>query len=204
MVDIQYISRAPSIWLNPFFYIAIGMLLVLIFYIIYHYVIVHYKNRTIFRIHMPDGSIVGYSFKKGEIGTELKIKGVEKTQDGTPTYLTYFFRPECLERGKWGDYIDYDYGNPEPLNVKKRQQGIVEEIDNGKFISSLLDTDLAVDLLLSQKFKDFVKMMLVLIIIAVVIDLALSGFGAFNNPVVNCNLLPSNQTINTLRIGLGA
>lgn len=203
MVDVQYITRAPPIFLNPFFYVAVALLLALAFYLVYHYISIHVKNRTGVRIHMPDASIKTYWYKKGTIGNELKIQSAEKTQDGTPIFHTYFFKPECVEHGKWGDYIDYDYKISEPINPRNRQRDNSFLRNMLEFVSGLLDTDLAVDLLLSQKFKEFVTTMLIIILIVSVIGVIAGIASNFTNPqVVNCNLIPSNQTLQTLRLGL--
>jgi hypothetical protein len=153
---------------------------------------------------MPDGSRKFYSYKRGRISSEVKILGIEKTQDSTDIYYTYFIRPECFEKGYWGDYIEYDYGHSEPINpkVRQREQSSWTKILN--FVSGLLDTDLAIDLLLSQKFKDFVKTMLVIILIAAILNLiAVIAMPFVYNPQVNafCTLNADNQTLNVIKIG---
>lgn len=203
---VQYIPVAQPFYANIFFWIASVLFIALFLYIIFYYVNTALKNRLGVRIHMPDTSLKTYWYKKGVLPPTFKQLAIEKTQDGSPIYHTYFNRPECVEHGKWGDYIDYDYGQPEPINPRNRQRDDSFWANILRFVSGLLDTDLAIDLLLSEKFKDFVKTMLVIILIAVCVDVGFSlviMIKAFATPTsTTCNLAMTNQTLNTIRMGV--
>lgn len=196
-------SGPPTIWLNPFFYVGIGLFLILVFYIIYHYISLQWHKRTVVRIHMPDNTLMTHSFKDGQLGTEFKMDSGQKTQDGTKILYTYFVRPEAIEQGRWGRYIDYDFGKSEPLNPKQRakEDGYITNIL--KFVSGLLDTDLAVDLLLSQKFKNLVTTLLtVILIVSGIILLGVIGNYFYVPPQKACVLAFDNQTINVIKYAL--
>lgn len=199
-----YVAQT-SIWLNWFFYIACALFLTLIGYIIYHYVTVYFRSLTRMRFHMIDGNIQMQSFKPGEVLPEMNIWHGETTQDGNKVMTKYFIRPECIEQGKWGKYIEYDQGVSEPLNPKIRR-GQAEQLrlpQLFKFISGLLNTDLAVDLFLSSKFKDFVKMMMYIILVTVILVGIVSAIPLMYHPVQKCVLPMDNVTISTIRIAMG-
>lgn len=200
MVDVQYITRTPPIWLNPFFYVTIGLVLLLIFYIIYHYISIHLKNRTGFRI-MHGKNVKTIWFKNKDIPSKIEVDSKDPTSDGTRRNDIYYYRPDKVYSGKWGYYIDFYYGISEPIDHAQQENKFGFLPNVFKDVSALLNTELYVDLLLSKKFKEFIGTMLVIILIILILDLGASAAANFTNPsVVQCNLLASNQTLQTLSI----
>jgi hypothetical protein len=192
------VYKDVPIWLNPFFAVAVVLALLAISLGIYLWFRISMRNRTNVIIHMPDGTREFHSYKKF-VGHVFKIKGHEKDKDGQEIFYNYRFRSECLETGYFGRYIEYDYGMLEPLNRNERHYDRKDMPEIFKFISSLLNTQLAVDLLLSQKFKEFVKMMLIIILVVGFIGLILSGYIAYAvntdaKRVVMCQLVDNNAT----------
>jgi hypothetical protein len=157
------------------------------------------RNRTNVIIHMPDKTRQSFSYKNFT-GTTFNIRGYEKTIEGEPVSYTYIFKPECLESGYFGRYIEYDYGVSEPLDSKKRVYANKDMPSIMKLFSSLMNSQLATDLLLSNKFKEFVKMMLIIILIVTfIILIAVIGMPFAYNPEVNCKLIPTNETAMFIR-----
>lgn len=169
------VYKKIPIWFNPFLYISAGLVLLVVVAWGFYYFRVSLRNRTNVIIHMPDGKRAFYSYKKFT-GDIFKIKGHEKTQDGEDISYNYHFRPEAVETGFFGSYIEYDYQHLEPLIPSQRMSGKVTGLKEVfKLVSALLNTDLAVDLLLSQKFKDLVKNLLIIILVCVVLLVILQG-----------------------------
>ena len=158
------------------------------------------KNGLVARIHMPDTTI--QTQRHDIIPPDAKIV----VKEGNDSF-TYFIREKCIEKGTWGKYIDYDYHVSEPINPRDRNPnnilGDIKEMCKG--IGAVLDTDLYVKLLRNSKFEDFVRMLLIILVIANVILLGLGGVNIYmssgsssNNN--NCVLKLDNQTWNTIYI----
>ena len=196
----QAIMVTPPFYNTIWFWIGVICLMILIVSFIYFYFRVILRNKTNVIIHMPDKSRKFYSYKN-YTGDSFNILSSEKDKDGKPIEHRYFFKLEAVETGYWGKYIEYDYGISEPR--KSYGQSFSDIRLLYKFISGLLNTDLAVDLLLSQKFKDFVKMMLVMLMLVLCIGCGITIGLYFYSPPTQCILVPNNVTIQTLRIAMG-
>lgn len=196
------VYKDVPIWLNPFFALAILLTIIVFVLSLYLWFRISLRNRTNVIIHMPDSKRKFISYKKFS-GTIFKIKGYEKDKDNNPIYYNYRFRPECLESGYFGSYIEFDYGILEPLNPRKRDNMSQKNLPEiFKFISSLLNTQLAVDLLLSQKFKEFVKMMLTILVIMIFIVILINGYMVYvqqQQNTVFCVLANSTQNYEMIR-----
>lgn len=199
--NLSSLSKDVSIvYVNTPFYFTWTFALCVIFFIIiliisgYAWFRISLRNRTNVIIHMPDKTRKVYSFTNF-IGDIFKIETGEKTKDGTLIFHNYFFRPNALETGYFGRYIEYDFKVSEP-----RQPTGIEHKNLFSFISAILNTDLAVDLLLSQKFKDFVRAMLIIILVSIILNIIISSLPFFIHDTVSCTLPPTNETINTIRM----
>lgn len=200
------IYKDIPLWLNPFFALTILSVIIIIIVSGYLYFRISLRNRTNVIIHMPDGKRQFYSYKKFS-GKVFKIKGFEKDKDNNFIYYNYYFRPEALETGYFGSYIEYDYGILEPLNPRSRGRLSPSNIPEiFRFVSSLLNTQLAVDLLLSQAFKDFVKMALIIIGIEVLVAILIGGYQIYQTQqtsgIVQCILTNSTQNSEIIRNSL--
>jgi hypothetical protein len=140
----------------------------------FHKIINKYKNGLVLRIHMSDSTVKHYRYDEVPVDnlatvTETNLKGEEK-------HFVYTIQEECIEKGNWGKYIDFDYHVTLPINPKGRNNTplMVELKELFKHIGALLDTDLHVKLLRNSKFEDFVKMLLWILLIAMIINVSLS------------------------------
>jgi len=196
------VYKTIPFYLNIWFAVAIGFFTLLLIALGIYYVRISLRNRTNVIIHMPDKTRIHKSYKNFT-GTHFFIKGVERDKDDTPIKHTYLFKPDALEYGFFGRYIEYDYGISEPLNSKHRHEETTEKAHMFKLFSSLLNTQILVDLLLSSKFKELVKILLYIIIGALIINLILSGYLAYNTSNSVCTLANNNATINVIRSAMG-
>jgi amino acid transporter len=199
---IPYVAVYKSVpfYLNPFFAVAILLFFAILIIGAYAYFRISMRNRTNVIIHMPDKTRRFFSYKNFT-GNEFKIKSEEPVKDGQERqYFSYFFKPEYVEFGYFGRYIEYDYGISMPIGHNERMKGKESSQALFKTISGILDSQLLVDLLLSQKFKNFVQTMLIIILIGVGISLLTSIGQYFFKPVQECVLSYNNQTINVIRL----
>lgn len=184
-------------WLNWWFAIAVLLFLCVLVIAGYAWFRISLRNRTNVIMHMPNKTRKVYSYKN-YVGDSFALDGVERDGNGNPIKSNYMFDPECLETGYFGKYIEYDYGIIIPRGSKKYSIG--DELKNVfKIVSAMLNSDLAVDLLLAQKFKEFVKMMLIIIMIGVVIGIIASAIPLFYHPIQQCTIVGNNQTINVIQ-----
>lgn len=197
---ITYYKNVPF-YADVFFYLMIMALIIAGIYGFVTWIINRQKNRLVVRIHNPDTSISSFVYRKFE-GKQFHIESGERTSEGKKIYYDYDFIPEAVETGMWGRYIDYDLGNPIPINPRKRV--IKESLTHLaiKFLNAIADTKLLVELVLSTKWKEFVTIMLWIIVIEGVIIIAMGGINLGYNPPVNCNLIPSNQTMSVIKNAL--
>jgi hypothetical protein len=194
------LSKATPFFLTLWFWIAILLLIILICVSAYSFFRISLRNRTIVIIHLPNKDREIHNFKNF-VGDIFKIATHEKTKDNLTKYHEYFFRPDALETGYFGKYIEYDYKISEPRKPNPNNESIKLDFD---FISAVLNTDLAVDLLLSKDFKNFVKMMLIVILIIsiliFIIGLFLLYFQLGTTPT--CSLAPTNETLTTIKLAM--
>lgn len=163
------------------------------------------KNGLVVRIHMSDATVKHYRYNECPVDniatvTEINLKGEEKK-------FAYTIKEECIEKGTWGKYIDFDYHVAIPINPKGRNNNplMTELKELFKHIGALLDTDLHVKLLRNSKFEDFVRMLLwIILIIGIVCASAsiVSVVKSFATKTSNnqCTLKLDNSTWNTIYI----
>ena len=198
------VYRTIPLWLNIWFVLAVLLFLLVLGVSGYLYFRISLRNRTNVIIHMPDKTRRLYSYKKFT-GQVFKIKSNEKDKDGNDMFYNYQFRNEALEQGYFGRYIEYDYGMLEPLDSKQRNYNVKNIKEIFKFVSALLETQLAVDLLLSQKFKEFVIMMLYIIAVLSLLSFLVSAYNTYvlsQGKVVSCVLSNSSVNIDIIRSAL--
>lgn len=164
-----------------------------------------WKNGLVARIHMADTTIKTYRYN--EIPSDDRFTIKEYDSKGDETSFTYFIKEKCIEKGNWGKYIDYDYHVSEPINPRERNpNGMMNELKElYKLIGSMLDTDLHVKLLRNSKFEDFVKLMLIIVLIVSVVGMisatttVIKGF--VSSPTDNkCVLTLDNSTWQTIYV----
>lgn len=192
--NIQIIYKEVPFYLTWTFALCILLLIVIIGISLYAYFRISLRNRTTVIIHMPDKTRKVHSYKNYS-GDTFTLDTNELDKEGKPGKHVYFFRPDALETGYFGRYIEYDYMVSEP----RRSKGDGLKLDF-KFISALLNTDLAVDLLLSAKFKEFVKTMLIICAIGILIIILIVGYQLYVNTsqgIPHCSIALTNETINS-------
>lgn len=196
--NVQVIYKTMPFYLTWQFALAVLLFIGIIIISLYAYFRISMRNRTVVIIHMPDKTRQVYSYKYFN-GNRFEIYGFEKDKDGQRIKNIYNFKSEAVETGYFGRYIEYDYGDSEPRIFKHSKN----ELDY-VFISSLLNTQLAVDLLLSSKFKEFVKMMLIIIAVGILLNLIINGYNAYTlyniagkKGIQSCSLELTNQTVET-------
>lgn len=176
------------------FYMMIFALLTAGTYALVMYIINRQRNRLVVRIRNEDLSQDTYVFHKFQ-GEFFKIKTKDITAEGKPEHFEYKFVKSKMIRGEWGRYIDYKYKVAEPLDPLGNVDDSAEKPDIIRLLVSLTETSIFTNLLLSSKFKDFVIMMLWIVVI-------LSGCGLLAQFVIPqfmtshtiCTLDLSNQT----------
>lgn len=186
-------------YLNIWFALSVIIGIALIVVAIWFYFRINLRNRTNVIIHMPDKTRMTHSYKNFA-GTTFNIKGFEKTIEGDLINHTYIFKPECLESGYFGRYIEYDYGVSEPIDTKQRRYANKDMPSIMRLFSALMNSQLAVDLLLSNKFKEFVKLMLILILIGLfIVIIVVIAYPFVYTPDTYCYLIPTNETAMFIR-----
>lgn len=174
---IMYIEK--PFWLNTWFAIATIIFVALIITGLYLWFRIYLRNKTNVIIHMPDRTRRHYSYSKFT-GDKFKIDTDDKDADNKPVPHSYYFMSAAVETGFFGRYIEYDYKVAIPRMIgDNKSSKFLELKDFFTFISSMLNTDLHIDLLLSQKFKDFVKVMLIILLAAIIIDILINGYNTF-------------------------
>lgn len=145
--------------------------------IVYYRIMNRIKNDVVVRIHMTDTTIETYRFHTIPVNNEATIK--EYNNRGEEASFTYLIKEECIEKGRWGRYIDFDYHILLPVNPRNRSStNMMNELKElFRLFGSMLDTDLHVKLLRNSKFEDLVKMLLIIILIVGIIG---AGVGTFN------------------------
>lgn len=160
-----------SIW----FWIGIFVVIVALIIVIANAIIFRQKRRLIVEIDNPDFTFETHVFRNFS-GTSFHIENHEKTADGEKTYTDYKFNPSYIIHGVWGKRIRYDYGNPEPKNPLAEQKSIPMIVMHAiQFLESLANTKLLSELVLSGKFKEFVKMMLTIAVTTGILCLILNA-----------------------------
>jgi hypothetical protein len=206
----------PLPFLNDiWFAIAVLIAICVIVLAIYAWFRISLRNRTNVILHMPDKTRKTFSFKNF-VGDCFNIDSLEKDKDGKPIKHRYIFRAEQLESGYFGRYIEYDYLISEPREANgeytsgwkgiepRPRNAYVPLKDEFKFMSGIMNTQLTLDLLLSAQFKEFVKMMLVIILCAVFLTICLAGYNIYAaSQMQHCSLIATNETINTIRLATG-
>jgi hypothetical protein len=164
------------------------------------------KNGLVVRIHKADSTIDSYRYNKIPVNNEARI--TEVNSNGEESHFMYMIKEECIEKGTWGRYIDFDYHNMIPINphLRDSKTTMKELVELFKLIGSVLETDLPVKLLRSSKFEDFVKAMLIVAIIGISLTLIVAGVGTFktfmpSKSLSTCTLNLDNTTWRTLYIG---
>jgi hypothetical protein len=154
---------------------------------------------------MADSTVKHYRYNEIPVDnlatvSETNLKGEEKT-------FVYTVKEECIEKGTWGRYIDYDYHVTVPINPKNRSSTpLLQELKElFKHIGALLDTDLHVKLLRNNKFENFVKMMLWVLLIANIVFGAISTVTmvkviATKSSASTCSLTLDNSTWKTIYV----
>lgn len=161
-----------------------------------------FQNQLVARIHNPDNTVDHYRYDEIPANEEITVKEMVKGEESS---FVYKIRQKAIEKGAWGKYIDYDYHVMEPIDPHERNNSpLVEDLKElFKFLGGLMDTDLYLKLMRSQKFEEWMKMMMGILMIINVI--ALLGVGyltitSFSAPKNNqCKLLLSDtETWNTI------
>jgi hypothetical protein len=172
---------------------------------LYNKIIYKFKNGLVARIHMGDTTIKSYRYNDTPPDMQIIIKETDLTNNEKS--FTYFIKENCIEKGNWGRYIDFDYQIAEPINPKNRTpENLLNKIKEAfKMMGAFLDTDLHIKLLRNSKFEDFVKIMMTIILIASCLCVILSGtilIKSFMSTSTDnkCELSLSNQTWNTIYI----
>lgn len=202
MPYVAVIKNIP-IWLNIWFAISIILTISLIVFGLWHWFKIYCRNRTNVIIHMPDKKRQLHSYKNF-VGSVFKIKSSEQTKDNIPHYFHYEFEEDAIEYGYFGRYIEFDYGNIKALSSKNRKNlnfGLL------KFVSALLETDLAVDLLISSNFKTTVIILLWCILGGTFIVLCLTGYNTYivsatKGTIQQCSLSWDNQTQQVIKTAI--
>lgn len=197
---IAYVDK--PFYLNIWFALAVVLIVAVIVLSLYLWFRIYLRNRTNVIIHMPDGTRQLHGFNKF-VGDCFNIQSHEKDKHGSYIQYRYIFKPECLEQGFFGRYIEYDYAKSEPLNPRKREYDNKDIPELFKRMSALMNSEMLINLLLSQKFKEFITTMLIIILVVCIIIAILIAIGFFYQPTTQCTLVANNQTINTLRFALG-
>lgn len=173
--------------------------------VFYHRIVYRYKNGLVARIHMADSTIQSYRYNIIPPDNIISIK--ELNDKGEETTFVYTIKEECIEKGNWGKYIDYDYHVTTPINPKNRSSTpLLNELkEMFKLVGALLDTDLHVKLLRSSKFEDFVRLMLIILMFMTAGLMLVSGYGIYatysQTPDNNfCSLQLDNETWKTIYI----
>jgi hypothetical protein len=192
--NINIIYKSTPFYLTWTFAVAIILFLAVVSLALYAHFRISLRNRLNVIIHMPDKTRKMLSYKK-YAGDNFNIMGNELDKDGKPISQVYFFRADALEQGFFGRYIEYDYGISEPRRARSDTKLSLDF----KFIASLLNTQLVVDLLLSQKWKDLVTMLLIIILIACFINMVGVGITLFTHDtsIRSCSLAFTNETFDT-------
>lgn len=181
-------------YMNYWIYIACFMFLSLISVWIYYIILNNLKNRLVVKIHMPDKTfrVYVYDFKK-YVGDTFNLPTGEKTQEGDDKMFIYYFVTEYLELGKWGRYIDYNFKDPYPIKRGEKAENYIAKNFHA-FVSSLINTELLNNLLLSKGFKTFMTVMLIVILIAVIVSIVLGIVSLSYHPVTTCYIVKDNAT----------
>lgn len=198
----QYIDK--PIWLNPFFYVAIGLVFIIICVVVYYSIRLHFKSRLGAIIHYPDGTFSSY-FYKNFIGEVFKIKKLPNDIKEGDEYFIYFFRPQAIEGGNWGKRIHYNYLDSEPLILSEHRKKSDEQTKLFylyQLISSYVNSDTISKILRSTKFEEYVKLFLLLLLIAEIIVLILVTVPFFTHGTQQCSLVANNQTLNVIRMAV--
>lgn len=166
---VTYYKNLPF-YADIWFYVMCIAMISVITYGIVIYIVNRQRNRLVVRIKNPDRTLSTYVYHKFS-GTEFSIPTKEKTDEGKFKPFIYKFNKNKLYTGEWGRYIDFQYMNPEADDPVK--DDFKENLpDLIKLLVSLSETTILTNLLLSSKFKDFVIIMLWIILIMLVINIA--------------------------------
>lgn len=143
--------------------------------IMYYRITNKLKNGLVARIHMTDSTVRQYRYDIIPTNDMFTIEETDK--DGKDISFTYAIKQECIEQGKWGRFIDYDYHVMNPISPRERNNTpfIHELKELFKLVAGLLDTDLYVKLMRSAKFEEKVMMMLTILMIVCCLGMAFSG-----------------------------
>jgi hypothetical protein len=174
---------------NIWFWLTIMVIVFAGIWLIYRLIIDRLRNRIVLRFHMPNGD-VEHHIRREYPGSKFTVQGHEQTVEGKNQLIEYDFKTECIEKGRWGQYIDWDYGIREPINHKERIVKRSEHFQLFKMLSALTNSEMLINLLLAKEWKEFVKMMLIFIIIVAGLTLIASILMPIvmkpNIPIQNC------------------
>jgi hypothetical protein len=162
------------------------------------------KNDLVARIHMLDYTVKTYRYHEIPANNIIAIEEIDN--HGKTLFKIYNVRENCIEKGRWGRYIEYDYNNSEPIDPHARgyEAFIKKFLEMFKLIGAFLDTDLHVRLMRNSEFENFVRVMLLIILILCGIGAVSSVAGTIKvfttKQSSDCILKLDNTTWNTLYI----
>lgn len=203
--NISLIYKNAPFYMNIWFYIGCFAIILMLLGFAWVYFQYNIKNRTNFRIHMPDHKVITYSFKN--IVTEwhsFQYGKNDKDAQGNKNNHKHHVVPECIEFGFFGRYLDYVLGDVEPINFRKlTDKNNFSKADFTKAMESYLNSETLANLLLIGKLKDLLITLLTIILISViVVGIVLLLVQILHHPATTCTLSPTNQTINTIRMAM--
>ena len=201
---IQLIYKTAPFYMNIWFYIGCLAIILSLCGFAWLYFQYNIKNRTNFRIHMPDKKVHTFSFRNVLSEWHSFTYG-DKDKYGKKIDHKHHIVSECVEYGFFGRYLDYMFGDTEPINHQKinKHDGF-NKADFTKSMESYLNSETLSMLLLIGKLKDLLIGLLTIILIAVCVStIIIVLIQILHKPEIVCNLTPTNQTINTIRIAIG-
>jgi hypothetical protein len=200
---VKIVYKSVPFYANIWFYLMIFAFLTTGMYALIMYIINRQRNRLVVRVVYPDATFDSYVYHKFN-GDKFLIPTKDKTSEGKYENFSYIFHKLAIYRGEWGRYIEYDYKNPLPKNPLKHFIDTEDKKpDIIRLLVSLTETSIFTNLLLSSKFKDFVIIMLWIILgISILSLIGQFAIPQFMEKDVYCNLIPSNQTLAVIRSAL--